>query len=347
MYMPFCATPVPFSACRAFRRRDTIRLLRLCGIAASSFLCCACVDTAAVQSFSKMAPAATAPQVIASDYAQELDRREEIKLLGDASPAPNLADEDTVREKQVQGILAINGAIREYMQSLGSLAAGGIVQSAASVKQVTSGLSAWQKAMPSLGITNGQISLVGEFVQSVADLVESGYRNAKLKDIIAKSQEPFQTLISLQVQIVSEGIEPSIGEIPNVLQKDYQHVPKYIGEDLQTWKKQAKAKKLKVPQSYMDRSATYRALGASEAHAVQYLLRRSIDEDVARASSEERAAQAYVAALKAIAKAHTTLYEHRSDVLTKATEKQIQPLAKEAVKAFRDLMNAEMAPPSH
>jgi len=54
-------------------------------------------------------------------------------------------------------------------------------------KSVISGLTSLQKSNPTLDLTNNQISIIGDLVQSLADLAESGYRNSKLGEIIRGS----------------------------------------------------------------------------------------------------------------------------------------------------------------
>jgi hypothetical protein len=274
-----------------------------------------------------------------------LDQREDIKLLGDSAPAANLAEQDQIRAKQATAIVAVDTSIREYMQALGALADGTIVQSSSSVSQITQGLTAWQKADPSLGITTNQISVISDFVKSIADLAESGYRNAKLADIIAKSEGPFQQLIALQITIVSRGITPSISEVQNSL-NDNKQVLTLIGQDIQTWTKAAKSTK-PTALEYANRNPTYGALGAADAHAALYLLTRSFEEDQASLSAQVAAADAYVKALQAIGKAHTALFNNRDNVLTKAMFDQIKPLAQEAYKDFQDLSASQAKTPSH
>jgi hypothetical protein len=307
--------------------------------------CAACVDTTAVQTFAKMAPEPAAIQQITRDYTQELDRREDIKLLGDDPPSPNLAEEKGTREKQELGIEALDTSIREYMQALGALAAGGVVQSSANVKQLTDGLTAWQKAVPGLGITSSQITIVGDFVQSIADLTESGYRNAKLSEIIGKSESPFQQLIEIQTGIASRGITPSIIEVQNSL-NDNSRVLEFISEDLQTWAGWARANRVPTP-NYANRNPTYGELGAADAHVARYLLKRSLEEDQAFLATEQSAAESYAKALQAIGRAHTALYNNRKNVLTKGVVDQIRPLAQEVHKDFQDLAAYQSKTPSH
>jgi hypothetical protein len=71
--------------------------------------------------------------------------------------------------------------------------------------------------MPEIGITNSQVTLIGQLVQTIADVAEAGYRNAKLVDIIKNSDSPFHELLSVQSKIVTRAIGPSIAEIQRSL----------------------------------------------------------------------------------------------------------------------------------
>lgn len=320
--------------------------MRLPMIAVFFLACSGCADTTAILSFAKMAPDPTAIQSLGNAYAQELDRREEIKLLGDDAPVVDLESKDKLRASQVIGITEIDKAIREYVQALGALASGSIVQSTASVTNVTTGLTAWKTALPAAGITTADVTLIGKLVQSIADLAESGYQNAKLTQIVEKSEVPLQKLVGAQVEIVSMGIRPSIIEIQKSL-KDKEELQKYMGDDIEGWKLTAQKDKSALPKTNQSRNIIYTEFGSTDAHVARYLLTRSFEADNTVLQAQANAADAYVKALKAVAAAHTQLYKNRTHLLTKDMVNQIRPLAQESYKALQDLISYESTVSTH
>lgn len=332
--------------------------MRLFIVAGLLLTCTACADLTGIQTFAKMAPDPTAIQGLTRIYVQEPDLREDIKLLGDDAPNPNLAEEDKSRAQQAVAIQGLNTALCAYMQALGALAGSDVVQSSSNVKDVTTGLTSVQKALPALGLTAGKISIIGDFIQSVADLAENGYRNAKLVEIISSHDAAFQQIIALQIDIVSNGIKPSIIEVQTSLDLHANlaapnartDVLKFIGEDLDNWRKLATAgtkhPTSEMPAGYENRNPTYGVLGAADAHAARYLLKKSLEGDAANLTAQAAAADTYVKALQSIGTAHTKLVKRGKDVLTKATVTEIQPLAQEVHKDYQDIQSLESAPPT-
>ena len=316
--------------------------------------CTACADLTGIQTFAKMAPDPAAVQGLTRIYVQEPDLREDIKLLGDDPPNPDLAAQNKLRAEQAVAIQGLDKALCEYMQALGALAAGDIIQSTSNVKDVTTGLTALQKAEPALGLTAGKVSIITEFIQSIADLAENGYRNARLVDIVSRSDPAFQQIISLQTDIVTKAIKPSIAEMQTSLNLHVNlatpnprtDVLKFIGEDLDTWGKAATQPHAKLPPGYENRNPAYGALGAADAHAARYLLKKSLEADQATLTAQAAAADAYVKALQSIGAGHTKLVKRGKDLLTKATVTEIQPLAQEVHKDYQDIQGLESTSPA-
>jgi hypothetical protein len=302
----------------------------------------ACADLKGIEAFGKMAPDPSTIEGLTKVYAQELDVREDIKLLGNDAPIPDLAAQDATRAQQARAIQAMDHALQAYMQALVALANGSIVESSTSAKNVTTGLTSLQKARPALGITNSQVSEIGSFVQSLADLAESGYRNAKLVDIIRASDPSLQELISVQTSIVTNAIMPSIEEIQRSLEARaiYEGL-KYIDEDLEHWAITAGCNappaNTAAAKIFNDRNPIYHGQGEADAYVARYLLKRSIEADQVTLTAELATANAYTKALQKIGEAHKKLVAMGKNVLTKGMLQQIQPLADDAHKAFQDL----------
>jgi hypothetical protein len=302
----------------------------------------ACADLKGIEAFGKMAPDSSAIQGLTKIYVQEPDTREDIKLLGDSAPNPEIATLRSVRAQQAQTIQALDGSLRNYMQSLSALAGDAAVQSSSNVKEVTTGLTSLSKSLPTLGITANQISVIGHFVQSIADLIESGYRNAQLVAIIHDNDESFQVLLEVQSTIVSRGIKPSIVEIQRSLNEaGTDEVSRLIDQDLQYWTTtpgaNAPAKGSTAAEVFNKRNPAFRGQGEADAHVARYLLKKSIEADQAASATQLATADAYIKALDAIGRAHKKLVAGGKNVLTKDMAQQIQPLANEVHQDFQDI----------
>jgi hypothetical protein len=310
-----------------------------------------CADLQAIQSFGKMAPDPSVIQGLTKVYAQEPDLREDIKLLRDDTPNPDLAAIDKTRAAQSLAIQKLDGTVRDYMQALVAVAGSDIAQSSSSVKDVTTGLTGLQKSMPTLGITNNQVTLIGQLVQSIADIAEAGYRNAKLVDIIKNSDAPFHELLSVQSTIVSRGIRPSIVEIQRSLDDNGDKAVNSINDDLKSWAAipicKTPQSKSEATKSYECRDWTPRIQGQSDARAARYLVTKSLESDRATLVTELATADAYTKSLEAIGKAHSKLVLSGKNVLTKKMLQEIQPLATEVRQTYQDVQAAAAAPVKH
>jgi hypothetical protein len=238
------------------------------------------------------------------------------------------------------------------MQSLAALAGADIVQSSSNVKDVTTGLTSLSKSIPTLGITANQITIVGQFVQSIADLLESGYRNAKLVAIIRDNDKNFQEVLSVQSTIVSRAIKPSIEDIQRVLNQDAGGKSlKFINEDLDHWTVTpgANAPPASSPTAelFNNRNKAFKGQGEADARVARYLLTKSLEVDRATLATQLATADAYTKALAAIGLAHQKLVASGKNVLTKEMVQQIQPLATEVHQDFQDIEAQKASPSKH
>jgi hypothetical protein len=298
---------VEVSRCRGpFRHSNGKRLSVIVGILAT---CTACTDPKAVQTFAGMAPDPSLAQGLTRIYVAELGWRAQLNQGTNVKPDPNSQVLTTQRIDEAKGIVAIDTGIREYMKGLGALAADSVVQSSSNVNDLKTGLTAFEKARPDLGITNSDITLISEFVQAVADLAESGYRNAKLSQLIGNNQAALQRALDIQIEIVNRAIIPSINEYRLTIDSKQRFL-------------------------------------SSQPAAVHYLFDRTLSADQDNAAVQLTAAQSYAKALGDIKTAHTALYNNRDNVLTKAMFDQIKGPAQEAYNAFEDYQKAVATSPA-
>lgn len=265
--------------------------------------CAGCSDPKAVQTFAGMAPDPSIVQGLTQIYVAEPGWRARLNQGTNVPPDSNAQAQATQRTEEAKGIVSIDTGIREYMKALGALATDSVVQSSSNVNDLKTGLTAFQTAMPNLGITASDITLISEFVQTIADLAENGYRNAKLAQLIGNNNVALQRALDIQIEIVNRAIVPSI--------KEY---------------------KLTV-------DSKQRFLNSQPA-ALHYEFDRTLSADMKNAEAQLTAAQSYAKALGNIKTAHADLYDNRNNVLTKAMFDQIKGPAQEAYKAFQDYQAA-------
>lgn len=265
--------------------------------------CAACTDLKAVQTFAGMAPDPSIAQGLTRIYVAEPGWRARLNQGTNVAPDPNAQAQTADRTAQAKAIVSIDTGIREYMKALGALAADSVVQSSSNVNDLKTGLTALGKAQPNLGITTSDITLIGEFVQAIADLAENSYRNAKLAQLVGNSNAALQRALDIQIEIVTRAIVPSIREY---------------------------ALSIESKQNFLK----------AQPATVHYLFDRTLSADRDNASAQLVAAQSYAKALGDIKTAHTALYSNRNNILTKEMFDQIKGPAQEAYKAFQDYQSA-------
>jgi hypothetical protein len=328
-------------------RRIMSRWLAGVLIAGGACVDSACVDPSAVRSFSALAPDPSKVSVLTQAYADAPTKILDLDVMHqiDASLRQALeADKDT-RKQQITAINNLHAVLIDYMKALGSLADDKLVQTSTDTKNVTDGLTALQKAQPSLGITGNQISAVGSISTLLADAFTSIYREDKLADVIARAEAPFQTLIATEQQIVLHGVAPelnnvrerlvALGALDHGLQVDSAH------QIAEAEERRDERQKTHAPSPEWDRvDPVLQGSGAADL-AARLLLNWAIDSDLSAVDAQVQAANDYSKALAAIGKAHTALYQQRKAVLSKAGAKsfatQASPLLKEAYTALQSL----------
>ena len=285
-----------------FRPSNATKFITVIGLLMA---CTACTDPKAVQTFAAMAPDPAMVQGLTQIYVAELGWSDRLDLGQNVKPNAGTENGTAVRTDQAKGIVNIDTGIREYTKALGALAADSVVQSSSNVDDLTTGLTALQKAGPQLGlnITSADVDLITGFLKAITKLAEDGYRNAKLSELIGMYDEPLQHTLSIQIDIVNLAIVPSIKEYRGTIEEK---------------------------QQFLKRQPT----------TVHYLFDRTLSADQENADLQLKAAQAYAKALADIKTAHTRLYENRNDMLTKAMFERIIGPAQDAYNAFQDYQKA-------
>ena len=311
-----------------------------------------CANLKGIQAFGKMAPDPSTIQGLTRVYVQELDVMEDLKLLGDSPANPYLDANTAQRVLEARAIQQVDACLRTYMESLSALAGGDIVQSGTNMKDVNAGLKSLSKSVPALGISEQEVSTIGHFVQSVADLLESGYRNAELVKIIRDNDPDLQLLLAVQSKIVLRGIRPSIVAVQkNLSGGGAREIARFIDQDLQNWTvspgHNAPAEHDKAAAVFNGRNPAFRGQGEADAHVARYLFRKSIEADQQALDTELATAEAYAKTLDAIGRAHRTLVASGKGVLGKETLQQIQPLANEVRQDWKDLQAQAALPAKH
>jgi len=287
-----------------------ILIMRAWGPACLSFLMLTgCLNTSAVSSFAQEAPDVTKLDALtdvfvgipAAQTEWDLQRR-----IPD-DQRDQLAQATAVRHQQQANLDKLHAVLVDYMKALGGLSAPKLTDVSGSADFVTGGLTSLQTAIPTLGITTAQVSLVGDLVNLIGELAISGWRQYELAGVIEKGQPLFQNLVALEIQIIHRGIIP-----------DIQSVEAQIREN-QT-----------VELNNLSHSR------GDVAVVTAFDFRRNATSDLDHYETAENAAKAYVKALNALAAAHTKLYEERDQLSVKTLE-QILPFLQQAETAYQDL----------
>jgi len=298
-------------------------------------------DPGAVTSFSALAPDASKLHSLTTAYADAPNQIRALDVLNyTAMSADETAKQVNARNAQVAQIDALHVILVNYMQSLGSLANNGLVQTSADTKDVTDGLTALSKAKPDLGLTPNMITGIGDLVTLLADAATSFYRQDKLTNIIERSEAPFQQLVTAEKKIVSEGV---IKELQLI--EDRTKALAVVTHALKV-NAEAEAEKSKTPQEgdtgVKGLDPKLQGAGAADIASL-YLLQQSITSNLNNLDLQIKAATAYLIALDKIAAAHTVLYNNRDDLLSKKGAKtaisQLTPLVKDANVALKALKN--------
>lgn len=284
----------------SFAVRNGKILLFVSGLAVA---CTGCTNPKAVQTFAGMAPDPSLAQGLTRIYTAQPAWRDAVGRSINSKSFPKAPDKTAERTEQSKGIIALDTGIREYMKALGALAADSVVESSASVQDLTSGLTAVKKALPLLKFTDADITFVGKFIQALADLAKGAYQSAKLAELIGDHDAALQRALDIQIEIVNRGILPSIAE--------YERTTISVQPFLRT-----------------------------QPNTVHYLYDRVLAADQENAKIQQAAAHAYATALQKIKIAHTALYNDRNNVLTKEMFDRIKGPAQDAYKAFEAYKSA-------
>lgn len=313
----------------------------LIGVVLLTFGCA--TDPGAVKSFSALAPDASKLHSLTVAYADAPNQIEATDVLHyAATSAAETAAQVKARNEQVTQIDAVHAVLVNYMQSLGALADDSLVQTSTDTKDVTDGLTALSKAKPSLGLTAGMITGVGDIITLLADAATAGYRQEQLTTIIGKSEGPFQKLIAAEKSIISEGV---IKELQNVKERIGSAELAQVKHALQVNADAEEKKSIQPKPGDTGVNALDPKLQRSGAADIAslYLLQQAISSNLSALDLQIKAATAYATALDKISSAHTVLYNNRNSLLSKdgakTAIKQLTPLVKDANTALQALKN--------
>jgi hypothetical protein len=280
-----------------------------------------CTDPAAVRSFAGEAPPPGSFTSMLDDYSAlgpaiaglaEISARQ----CPEKFPADQSAEVIHALEPMHESWVA-------YMAALGRLADDQPVQRAgADTTQVTAGLTAIQKALPSLGITANQITLIGDLTSLVAQAAVRKLREDALQRVIAEAEPAFQTALALESRVISRAYVP----------------------DLASYNAQFQSLSIVMRRSFAAGLGAAPATGvipSRQAVLQQACLANAIATGEAptpvQVAAHRRAAEAYVSALAKLAAAHTKLFKSRGHVLTRATYDQLKPLLDQADRSWADV----------
>jgi hypothetical protein len=279
-----------------------------------------CTDPAAVRSFAEQAPPPGSFEGMLQDYSTLGPAITGLAEIG-ARQCPETFPADQSAQV-IHGLEPMHESWVAYMAALGQLASDQPVQRAATDSgQVTAGLTAIQKALPAIGITANQITLVGDLTNLVEQAAVRKMREDALEKVIAQGQPGFQTAIALESRVISRAYIPDLGSYSN----QFASLTGLLRRSFAAGLGAAPATGV-IPstQALLQQGCLSNAIIAGQAPTpTQIAARRS-------------AAEAYVSALDKLAAAHTKLFESRGRILTRATYDQLKPLLDQAKQAWSD-----------
>ena len=284
-----------------------------------------CTDPKAVRSFAELAPDPAKLHMLANEYANAPIRLREIDLLDRLGPVPAI---DKERPEQVKALDALHEVLVDYMKALGALAGEDVVKTTDQVKSLRDGLTKLKSASPGLLLSDDEISAGVSIAQLLANLLVSAIQRQALGEVIGAAEPHFQTLVKLEIRIIERGLRPEIATLRMRLQESGP-VLGAINRDIALYLADAGTGGRGDP--------GLRPRGAAATRAARLVLSETARTEEARLRAIDEAAEAYLKALRKIGEAHTTLYQRRNDVLSRATFDAIKPLVQDAGAALKAL----------
>jgi hypothetical protein len=152
------------------------------------FIVTSCVDLGAVRNFAKSSSATADYKAIAEDYISSPERR---KAFQASDRHPALDADKRERETQMHDLAAAQKVIAEYMSALGDMAADDLPSAD---KEIESLRTATVATFPKLDATAAKS--VSEIATIITNAVLNHWRKKKVKEIIKKTNQPLQNVIS-------------------------------------------------------------------------------------------------------------------------------------------------------
>lgn len=279
-----------------------------------------CTDPAAVNAFSNQAPPPASFKTMMTHYGE---LRSALLVVDQIKSSPAVCPTAAPPlDQRVFGLQPAHDSWVAYMGALGQLSDPKLIGTGPGVKQVTDGLNSVKKEFPQLSISDGEIKLIGDLVQLIADVVIAGMREAALDNAILSADPAFQTAIALESRAID----------------------RIYLKDLDSYEVFYNGLNLMLVKSFEANlnPRTPPVLNAAQANArAGCLTRQEANGRVTSVSSvkdQRAAALAYKAAIEKLAKTHADLAAsaRSGQVLKRSTFEQIKPLLQEAQAAWND-----------
>lgn len=257
-----------------------------------------CASFKEVRTFASLSANAAGYEMLTSDYIRALDRRKQYQ------PQKFHGDLETMkirREAQRASLDLLQQTVTDYMQGLGSLAAGDIRTFDRSLDNLSSSLN------EATLLDRNEKEAIGALSTLLARTVTTLYRQHEMKRLIHDGNQPLQDVIAATRKIVKSGIVADLQTESALAGRYYDNF-------------------MLAPDNPVEPVAM--AL-AKEARA----------EALDRVDNRIRGAQRYDAVLEKIARGHQYLYDHRDRIGQDDFGRQFKPAIDELRTAYRNLLD--------
>jgi hypothetical protein len=253
-----------------------------------------CVNLAPIREFTSRAPDSAVYQDLTAHY---LGHHDYLKRFRAPAQWPDLDQRAIARQKQEEALLGLHRGLVEYLNALGTLASDELVSYDTALDDLADEIKAQNLVFAAQA--DAFVALSGFIAKAATD----GYRRRKLKAFISAGNEPFQNVVAALTNIVGRDFVRELDSERGEADGYYQEI---IAD--------------------AEESGTQ--------HAALALLKERQFAQARELGRRQEACRAYVAALRAMARAHQTLYDRRDQLPTRETLAMIYSYSQE-IKALR------------
>ena len=177
-----------------------------------------CADLQGIRKFADSAADTASYTSLTGYYLAEFDHSK--RYEEDPGQQKQLDQDSAARRKQEKALLGLQRGIQDYMKALGALASDEAVSYDTALKKLGDEIKDTKL------ISDSQVEAYRGIAGLIAKAATDGYRQRKLKQLIAEGDEPFQKVAGALCVIVSKGYVLAVDNETEVLNSYYREVIK-------------------------------------------------------------------------------------------------------------------------